>query len=176
MLLPECAEYLKLWEILWVCVGLAITSLNSTDEPSWLYKYNVFGRHLEIWDLWLICDYIDCNKYIFVNLDTNGSMYGAWTLTSYSQYQTIVQLIVLFIAFIVAFSNKNKYKFFIVIFMIALAGNAGITYLSIINWAMIIFQPYHLIRISLYYMIKIYNYSLMINSGASLPRPTGEIK
>lgn len=60
-------------------------------------------------------------------------MSGRWKQTQYFQYQTIVQLIVLIASFTLLFTGKNKFKLLLILTLLAIGGNAGITYLSVIH-------------------------------------------
>lgn len=54
-----------------------------------------------------------------------------WKSTNYLQILSIVQIVTLAITFGLLLSGKNRYKLLIIIFLLALGANAGVTYLSI---------------------------------------------
>lgn len=65
--------------------------------------------------------------------NTDGSISIGWQMTPYLQYQSIVQVVTLVTSFWFVVLNKNRYKTQALLFLLSLAANAGITYLSITN-------------------------------------------
>lgn len=52
-------------------------------------------------------------------------------MTPLLQYQTIVQMVTLVVSFWFVLLEKNRYKTQLLLFLLSLAANAGISYLSI---------------------------------------------
>lgn len=78
-----------------------------------------------------ICGLLACISIANSATGDNPSFNLTWKSTNHLKILSIIQIVTLVISFSFLLSGRNRYKILIIVFLLALGANAGVTYFSI---------------------------------------------